>query len=119
MTVDLKWFELEEFACPCCGESKMDEDFLRLLDDARELAGVPFKITSGYRCKEHNKKVGGKANSAHTKGLAVDISTTTSNARYEILDSLFLHKFNRLGIGVDFIHADTDESLPQEVVWLY
>ena len=38
----------------------MDKAFLELLDQAREKAGVPFKITSGYRTKEWNLKAGGR-----------------------------------------------------------
>lgn len=33
----------------------------------------PLKITSGYRCPELNKRVGGSSTSAHLKGLACDI----------------------------------------------
>lgn len=43
------------------------------LDDIREKYGKPIIITSGYRCKELNKKVGGKSNSFHLKGLAADL----------------------------------------------
>ena len=43
------------------------------LDEIREKYGKPIIITSGYRCKELNKKVGGKSNSFHLKGLAADL----------------------------------------------
>ena len=51
----------------------MDKNFLQKLDRARDVAGVPFIITSAYRCEQHNKNVGGKPNSAHLRGYAVDI----------------------------------------------
>lgn len=38
---------------------KMDADLLHLLDEARDLAGAPFSLTSAYRCPKHNKAVGG------------------------------------------------------------
>ena len=43
------------------------------LDEIREKYGKPIIITSGYRCSELNKKVGGKSNSFHLKGLAADL----------------------------------------------
>lgn len=43
-----------------------------LLDPIRESFGVPMIITSGYRCEKVNKLAGGKVNSQHRKGEAVD-----------------------------------------------
>lgn len=106
-------------ACSCCGEKGMDEEFLVDLDEAREMAGIPFKISSGYRCKKHNKAVGGKANSAHTKGLAVDIKCHDSDTRYKILEALFVIGFERIGVSDNFIHVDNDLSLPNPRTWLY
>jgi hypothetical protein len=54
----MQHFNIEEFACHCCGKIAMDEAFLARLEKAREIAGVPFKITSGYRCPKHNAVVG-------------------------------------------------------------
>jgi hypothetical protein len=44
-----------------------------LLENIRENIGCSIKISSGYRCPELNKAVGGRENSKHTKGQAVDI----------------------------------------------
>ena len=46
----VKHFVRDEFVCPCCQYVEVNADLVRKLDQARELAGVPFKITSGYRC---------------------------------------------------------------------
>lgn len=43
-----------------------------VLNPARKHFNVPFNITSGFRCPELNKKVGGKDNSQHLKGQAAD-----------------------------------------------
>jgi hypothetical protein len=43
-----------------------------VLNPARIHFGVPFIPTSGYRCSQLNTKVGGKSNSQHLKGQAVD-----------------------------------------------
>ena len=65
-------FTNEELACPHCGEISFSADTLEKLNAARRIAGIPFVITSGYRCEIHNKAVGGKETSAHIAGLAVD-----------------------------------------------
>lgn len=36
--------------------------------------GLTFRMTSGYRTPEHNKSIGGSPNSAHCKGMAIDIA---------------------------------------------
>ena len=117
----LKYFELSEFECPCelgSGE-KMNIDFLHKLDKARHIAQTPFKITSGYRCKEHNLKVGGKVGSSHLKGLAADIGYNGSRERYLILNALIQVGINRIGIAKTFIHCDVDNSKDKSVIWLY
>lgn len=48
---------------------------LNLLEDIRTLFfDEPIYITSFYRNKKHNKKVGGVANSYHLLGAAVDVT---------------------------------------------
>jgi len=115
----MKHFKRGEFACSCCGRMDMNNDFLERLDEARDLADVPFRINSGFRCESHNRQVGGKPNSAHTKGLAADIKATTSAERYAILRALMVLGFTRVGVAKNFIHVDADESLPQEMAWIY
>ena len=43
------------------------------LDQIRSAYGKPIIITSGYRCPELNRKVGGKKNSQHLSGQAADL----------------------------------------------
>jgi len=114
-----RFFKPEEFRCPCCGEVKIDPLLVSMLDAAREMAGVPFIITSGYRCERHNREVGGKPDSAHLKGLAADIATSSAEERYKIFEALIRVGFRRLGIGKDFVHADIDPRKPQGLLWLY
>ena len=49
------------------------EHTIEQLDELRRLYGKPIIITSGYRCPELNKAVGGKPNSQHVKGQAADL----------------------------------------------
>ena len=117
----LRYFNLSEFECPCelGSGSKMDIDFLHKLDEARHIAQTPFKITSGYRCEEHNIKVGGRVGSSHLKGLAADIGYNGSRERYLILNALMQVGINRIGIAKTFIHCDVDNLKDKSVIWLY
>lgn len=49
------------------------EELLGVLDNLREFYGKPIKITSGYRCTELNRLVGGSPTSAHVIGYAADL----------------------------------------------
>jgi len=115
----MRYFKDKEFNCFCCDENNMDREFLEMLDSARAYADVPFKITSGYRCDKRNKRVGGKPDSAHTEGKAVDISAPDSRTRFWVVYGLIQAQFTRIGIGHSFVHADTDHNKDKEVVWLY
>ncbi len=44
-----------------------------VLEPLRIAMGEPIKISSGFRCQELNKAVGGVANSQHCKGQAADL----------------------------------------------
>ena len=116
---EVKYFKPEEFACPCCGKVKMNEEFIERLDKARYIAGIPFKISSGYRCPKHNAEVGGVPDSAHTKGLAADIICNNSQDRYKIIEATINCKLKRIGVGAEFIHLDCDREKPWMVIWTY
>ena len=114
-------FVSSEFDSPDASGSGqlMDAEFLRLLDDARDVANIPFKINSGYRTLEHNMSEGGKIDSSHLKGLAVDIDVRYSRNRFIILNALIAVGFNRIGIAKTFIHVDNDTSKDKNVYWVY
>lgn len=117
----MKYFTKKEFDSPDLKGSgdKMDLNFLIKLNAARGIAGIPFVINSGYRTKEHNKKVGGKTDSSHLIGKAADIKVENSNERWIILAACISAGFDRIGIGQGFIHVDNDTSKSPEVAWLY
>jgi len=115
----LKFFTKQEMACKCgCGQAHMDPRFMLTLDTAREEAGVPFIITSGFRCAEHNRRVGGVADSAHVKGMAADIFILDSQHRFSLLKVAFKY-FKRIGLTSTFIHVDNDYSKAQHTAWPY
>ena len=70
-----RWFKKSEFECKCgCGEEfEIDPNLIYVLGEIREYVGHPLYISSGYRCKKHNKAVGSTEKSQHRKGKAADI----------------------------------------------
>ena len=122
----LNYFNFQEFdspdeigsGMPIEQGGKMDKEFLFKLDEARMMAGTPFKITSGYRTEAHNKKVGGVKGSSHTKWCAVDIAVNSGLQRSTIVCALVKAGFTRLGIAKPFIHVDLDKE-KQQSIWLY
>lgn len=59
-----------------------------VLDPLRRIRQKPIIITSGFRCAQLNKAVGGVPNSWHTKGNAADIHIKDENEAREIFDIL-------------------------------
>lgn len=59
-----------------------------VLDPLRRLYGKPIIISSGYRCTELNKKVGGVVNSWHTQGNAADIHVSSLAEASKIFSNL-------------------------------
>jgi len=118
-------FSPEEFACQHCGENGISELLLDKLQLLRTELDFPFKITSGYRCKDHpieKKKVNA---GAHRDGLAADIGVRGHKA-YEVIAKA--EKFGFTGIGVcqkgdsRFIHLDVSThqvTRPRPWVWSY
>jgi len=117
----LKYFKLSEFESPDLpGVNNMCPKFLKKLDKARAIAGIPFFITSGYRSPQHNLDVGGVQDSAHTliPCKAVDIACDNSINRQKIIRALAeVGLTRRLGIAKSFIH--TDDSQKTDAIWLY
>jgi hypothetical protein len=91
---------------------------VKMLDQARDIAGIPFVITSGFRNAITKDGVTTRDEGAHSRGLAVDLRCRDSRSRFLILKGLFAVGFVRIGDEVDHIHADIDVSLDVNVVWL-
>ena len=118
----MKYFNYFEFDSPDIQGSGqlMNKEFLEILDEVREDYGKPMHITSGYRTEAHNKEVGGKKNSSHLKGLAVDVACTTSRDRFELVRLFLEYGITRIGIADTFIHIDIDdEDKSPNVIWTY
>lgn len=117
--MELKYFRLHEFDSPDkpgSGEM-MDEEFLLMLDVARDIAGFPFKINSGFRTVQHNREIGGSKQSSHMLGYAADIRCTDSRRRFILLEALLEAGFHRIGVYDSFLHCDNDPNKPAHVIW--
>lgn len=84
----------------------MSPSFMRRLETARELAGVPFVLTCAYRSIEYDRSKGRTGLSYHCRGRAVDIACCYSNLRYIIVKALQKAGFSSIGIAKTFIHVD-------------
>lgn len=117
----------EEIACRCgCGLKKLSKRTILIFQMTRDYCGFPLSITSGCRCKKHNKAVGGVADSAHQPNAdgecqALDIGFTNSQQLYKIVSGLIKAGCNRIGINFakNFVHFDTDPGKPQNVIFKY
>jgi len=108
MSMISKWFEREEFACKCgCKFDVVDVELLTALIDLREYFGVPVVISSGCRCIDHNREVGGVKGSMHVLGKAADVSVKgfTSEQVCDYLNTKYYHKYG-IGLYSNFVHLD-------------
>ena len=74
-------------------------------------------ITSGYRTPEENERVGGSRNSAHLRGLAIDVRVDSGRTRFYIVRAAIEFGFKRIGIGHRHVHLDMDLSKPFPTVF--
>ena len=114
-----KDFSRKEFACHCgCGKDDICQTLVEILQTIRNEIEIPIIIHSGVRCEKYNAEVGGEKKSAHIRGRAVDIKCLDSRTRYNLIWKL-INRFDRIGIGKDFIHVDIDYTLPRQMIWIY
>ena len=103
-------FTREEFKCNCgqCDYDTVDSKLIEVLQDIREKYDASVTVTSGNRCPEYNKEVGGSAKSQHIAGRAADIQVK-SIAPFEVAQYLNWKYPDTYGIGdyKTFTHIDT------------
>ena len=109
-----KHFTLNEFDCKCnnhkCKYTLVNEELIVKLEELRYLVGdSPLIINSAYRCKTHNKDVGGAKYSQHVIGNAVDIRTPSHLSDDEFAD-IAETIFSGVGRYKGRVHVDVRES---------
>lgn len=116
MPPEYKWFSPEEV-------EGLDANFVAKLDLARQAAGIPFLITSGFRSPETNQSTpGAVSDSAHLKGLAVDLRVTNDHEVALIFDAAKAVGITRRLVYVDqdfnpvHVHIDVDPDKIDEII---
>lgn len=110
-------FNTQEFKCKCgkTHEIKIDSKLVDYLEKLFPvLKAKKCIISSGYRCPEHDKRVGGTGWGQHTKGNAADVCFFDAENK-PISSKIVSCKAQDLGIpGIanitsryDYIHLDT------------
>ena len=107
-------FSRSEFACKgtaCCSHSApITTELITALEALRDKVGMEIRIMSGFRCRTHNKAVGGALNSYHTLGMAADIQCAHLKPAelYAVADKLGV--FGGVAIYPTFVHVDVRKS---------
>lgn len=105
MIYTVKYFRPEEFQCKHCGMGGVVPMLVFYLDMIRAAYGKPIHITSGFRCAEHNKAVGGSRRSRHMIGCAADIRDTNDSVLSAVLNAVFdMPKWERI-LGNGYFHV--------------
>ena len=112
-------FSVSEVQCQCgCGADDMDTEFMRMLQELREVAGFPFRLTSARRCVKHDANVSSYKKSKagiHTYGKAVDVAVGNINTTKTLLLIKQAQDIGFTGLGLAlrgirpkrFIHLDS------------
>lgn len=110
--------DVNQFPCRCgqCQPMPLPEALKNVIDLLEGYFG-PATCTSGHRCAEHNKRVGGATASQHVQGRAADLvfPGTSPRAVYDWLDHYFPHE---MGIGLYNTHVHID-TRPDRARWNY
>jgi uncharacterized protein YcbK (DUF882 family) len=104
----------KEVECKCqypdCHYTLVHDRTIRAFHLVRQHFGEPIIVTSGFRCQRHNKEVGGKATSFHTKGSAIDLKPRNGDLdgleHYARLYFDFVLRYEDMG----FIHCHNTED---------
>jgi peptidoglycan hydrolase-like protein with peptidoglycan-binding domain len=112
-----KNFSAREFRCglgrPCsaCSVTLIDPQLVKYLQQIRDYFGAEVEITSGYRCENYNRSIGGATGSRHSKGQAADIVVNgvaprrvAAYAEYIGVKGIGLYETGADGY---FVHIDT------------
>lgn len=109
------WFKSNEFSCKCnnrkCIEQKINVDLVKILDKVRDECRVPLRITSAYRCTEHQESLRKQGvntvvakKSTHELGDAVDVCAPSLKIGdfTKIIEKYFIN----VGYAMNFVHVD-------------
>ena len=100
----------------------MDSEFMRMLQTLRDEMQGPLKVTSGFRCVNHNQMVSTTGiNGPHTQARAADILVSGERAM-RLFEKARQIGFSGIGLSQKgphkgrFVHLDTK---PRVALWSY
>ncbi len=115
-----KNFSKAEMACRCrrhdCTAPAMDHAFMALLQNLREVWGVPLRVTSGLRCEYWNTKNEGAPHSKHLLGRAADFWFDHPSDTLAFVELAEKMGFGGIGAGEHLVHLDNREAWAR---WTY
>ena len=122
-----KNFTREELACKHCGKMEIPLASIKRLQRVRDRVGHFLKVSSAYRCPEHNNAVSKTGRTGpHTKA-AFDVAVHSDEA-YHVTQAALAEGFTGIGVNQKgpleqrFIHLDDltdEEEIPRPRVWSY
>lgn len=127
MTQLTQHFSREELACKHCGQMHIPLASIERLQALRDKVGHVLRVTSGYRCPEHNNVVSSTGRKGpHTKA-AFDIAIYGEDA-YRLVRAAIDVGFTGIGVKQTgpveqrFIHVDDlvgDADIVRPYIWSY
>ena len=117
------YFLPEEFECNCKNkhcegklpQMRMNPTLIQSLNRIRQELGKPIKVTSGFRCVDHNAAVGCVPDSTHRTGYAADIVCDDMEKLKELIEAE--KEIKGIGIANTFIHVDVRPGIRKR--WTY
>ncbi len=117
-------FSYDEVRCPCgCGNANISKELINKVQVIRSALEVPLIVTSGVRCEDYNREIGGDEDSEHVPntfraGEGIDLKCEDSEFRWKLI-GLGMLIFKRVGVGDGFVHFGIRPTKPQRVLWGY
>ena len=116
-------FSVHEMACKCgCGNHEMDSEFMLMLQTLCDEMQGPLRVTSGFRCVNHNQMVSTTGiNGPHTQARAADILVSGERAM-RLFEKARQIGFSGIGLSQKgdhahrFVHIDT---VGRTALWSY
>ena len=116
-------FSVNEMTCKCgCGRHEMDGEFMRMLQTLRDEMQGPLRVSSGFRCEDHNEMVSTTGRTGpHNKTRATDVLISGERAMV-LFEKARQIGFSGIGLSQKgdhahrFVHLDT---LPRKALLSY
>ena len=111
MTKDTKDFKIRQFSCNHCEANHVTQVLIDKIQEIKDTIDMNVYIISAYRCKLHNKNLGGRK--GYNQGLIADIKVTDKDDKQvsakevvDIIDDYGIMNDYGIGEGEGIITID-------------